>query len=440
MLQKMKDIQAEYNLPGLVIGVLKEGVSTMYPQGHLSDDKITEVTADTAYGIGSISKVFTATLAMSLVNQGKLDLNQPIIEYVPHLPLQDEASRKSVTMHHLLTHRGGFEGDGFIENGDGESALAEWIEGFTALEQVVPAGSIWSYSNTGIGLAGYVLAGVCEMTYEDAMRAYVLDPLTLKRTGFGQKPAFSNSSTGYEFGVDGTREPRAITAAARSANPAGGLVSTVPDLLRFAAFHLGHEEFKESTVISAELRAKMQRPQTEASLVEKSGIGWGLKREGSDTWTVEHGGWFNGFRAQLTLLPDHNAAFAILTTGPKGHEAIEHLQEHVLAQEFDIQPDTTISIYHGDEPAISGTYMQSHLRTAFYQDTGGDTLTMLLKTKWHGDENDDPILCPLQRVSEHEYVVTAGEFVHSRVTYFDRIPGTKTSGVRVLNRICLPVE
>lgn len=434
----MTEIREEYALPGIVTGVLKGDAPTIHVLGHLSDESTTKVTAETVYGIGSISKVFTATLAMSLVTRGKLDLHQPIVEYLPDLPLKDEDSRNTLTMHHLLTHRGGFEGDGFMDNGDDESALAEWVEGFVDLDQITPAGAVWSYSNTGTGLAGHVLASVCGVSYEEAMRTHVLDPLGLSRTGFGQKPAFSNSSTGYEFGADGSREPREISGTARSVNPAGGLVSSVPDLLRFAAFHLGREGFEGDLVVSESLRAEMQRPQADASLVEKWGIGWGLKLEGADTWTVEHGGWFNGFRAQLTLLPEHDAAFAILTTGPKGHEAIEHLQQYVLAEEFGILPDSSESTYTGDEPEITGTFVQSHMRATFVRDTDTGTTTMQLKTKWHGDENDSPLLCPLRRVSSHEYVVTEGEFIRSRVTYFDQIPGTDTPGVRVLNRICLP--
>lgn len=432
------DIQARYSLPGLVIGILRDREPAIHAFGYLSDDKTQPATSDTAYGIGSISKVFTATLAMCLVNQGKLDLHRPVIKYVPDLPLKDPASRETVTMHHLLTHRGGFEGDGFIENGTGETALSEWVETFTELDQVTPAGAVWSYSNTGIGLAGHVLAAICGSSFEDALRQHVLTPLKLYRTGFGQPPAMENSSMGYEFGTDGSREPRAITGSARSANPAGGLVSTVPDLLRFAAFHLGRDEVNADAVLSMDLRAEMQRPQADVSQIEKWGIGWGLKLEGTDTWTVEHGGWFNGFRAQLTLLPEMNAAFAILTTGPKGHEAIEHLQEYILENELNIRQEGERPKYKGDKPDLSGTFVQSHLRATFEANTHDSDVTMLLKTKWHGADSDEPIRCPLKRISEDEYVVTDGEFVRSHVTYIDLIPGTDTPGVRVLNRICLP--
>lgn len=440
MKRSVERILQEYDLPGAVVGVLQPTGTVIQNYGHLDVSGSAPTTIDTAYGIGSISKVFTATLAVKLVALGKLDLDQPIINYMANLPLADRDAREVLTMRHLLTHQSGFEGDGFIENGAGEGALREWVEGFDQMDQVTPPGAAWSYSNTGFGLAGYVLAAICDTTYEDAMREHVLKPLRLDRTGFGQEPAFENSATGYEFGDDGSREARPITGCARSANPAGGLVSTVPDLLRFAAFHLGTTGEPEVLFLPADLRLAMQTPQIEVSQIEKWGIGWGIKREGNDIWTIEHGGWFNGFRAQLILLPEIDSALAILTTGPKGHEAIEHIQAVLLADEFSIQSEDEMEYYSGSDPHFTGTYGQSHIHARFEADPANGDLVLYLKTKWHGDNNDDVMVCPLKRLSKTEYVVSEGEFLRSHITFFEEIPGTGTAGARILNRICLPLD
>lgn len=438
MLNQMSDkilaVMENFGLPGMVIGTLHDGEYETQTFGVKDVNGVDTVVTDTVYGIGSISKVFTATLAMRLVQKGLLDLDRPVVRYVPTLTLTDQDARQSVTMRHLLTHQAGFEGDGFIENGTDENALAEWVGGFTDLQQVTPAGATWSYSNTGFGLAGYVIAQISGWSYEDAMRSEVLAPLGLARTGFGQPPAFENSATGYEFGKDGATELRVISGCARSSNPAGGLVSTAPDLLRFAAAHLGL--LSEVPFLSDDLRRSMQTPQADVSAVEKWGIGWGLKLEGGSEWSVEHGGWFNGFRAQLTLLSSINSALVILTTGPKGHEAIEHVQGMLLEDVFgihEIEPDEASSFAR---PHRTGLYTQSHIRAEFFTDEA-DELTMYLKTKWHGEESSDPVVCPMMRVSDDEYVVSGGEFVRSRVTFVDHIPGSAGSGVRVLNRICL---
>ena len=427
-----------WNLPGMVVGVLRNGDITVETYGVRSRETGEPVLPDTIYGIGSISKVFTATLAMRLVQAGKLDLDQPVIEIMPELALANPEARATVTMRHLLTHTSGFAGDGFLENGNGEEALQEYVNTFGGLDQVSRPGRWWSYNNNALGLAGAVAARVAGTTYETAMRTYVLDPLGLERTGFGQPPVLPNAAAGYEFGADGSPEPRDIGGTARSVNPAGGLLSTVPDLLRFGAYHLGIMADGQDVFLPDDLRLEMQATQATVNGYEAWGIGWGKKLEGGSVWTIEHGGWYNGFRAQLTLIPETNEALAILTTGPHGHAAIEEVQEALLRDAFGV-PDVELKpVPVADEQLdrLVGTYLQSHMHVVIER-AGEGAIRMLLKTKWHGEANDGPLECPLVPVSDHEFVVTEGEFLNSRLVFLLDDAG-EVEAVRVLSRICLP--
>src|SRR5436853_4346191 len=113
----------ETKTPGVAVGLLHDGKEHVAGFGVTSLENPLAVTPDTLFQIGSITKTFTGTAAMQLVEDGKLDLDRPVREYVPDLRLADEDVAAAVTMRHLLTHTGGWEGDFIDDLGAGDDAL-----------------------------------------------------------------------------------------------------------------------------------------------------------------------------------------------------------------------------------------------------------------------------------------------------------------------------
>src|SRR5262245_40101048 len=113
----------ELRVPGVAVGVLHEGEERHEGFGVTSVDNPLEVTPDTRFQIGSISKTFTGSAAMYLVAEGKLDLDRPVREYLPDFELADTDATNRVTMRHLLAHTGGWEGDYFDDTGWGDDAV-----------------------------------------------------------------------------------------------------------------------------------------------------------------------------------------------------------------------------------------------------------------------------------------------------------------------------
>src|SRR3546814_12981458 len=113
------------------------------------------VTDKTMFMIGPNTKVFAATAAMALVEDGLLDLDTPVVEYVPELTFADETATRTVTMRHLLTHTGGFTGDAGLSAGWGEDALGRSVSRLNELRQEFPVGDVFSYSHSGFVLAGH---------------------------------------------------------------------------------------------------------------------------------------------------------------------------------------------------------------------------------------------------------------------------------------------
>ena len=117
--------------------------------GVLNKDTGVEATTDSVFQIGSISKVWTATVVMQLVDEGLLDLDAPISEVLPELRLADPDVTKQVTMRHLLTHTSGIDGDVFTDTGRGDDCIEKYVAQLDEVAQNHPLGATWSYCNSG---------------------------------------------------------------------------------------------------------------------------------------------------------------------------------------------------------------------------------------------------------------------------------------------------
>src|SRR6478736_2647510 len=138
---------AERGVPGAAVAVLKDGEVIDGAAGVLSTATKVEATADSVFQIGSITKVWTATLVMQLVDEGMLDLDAPIRRYLPEFRLQDEGAAASITTRQLLSHQAGFEGDVFTDTGRGDDAIEKYVELIADLPQLFAPGELFSYNN-----------------------------------------------------------------------------------------------------------------------------------------------------------------------------------------------------------------------------------------------------------------------------------------------------
>ncbi len=128
------------------------------------------VTPDTLFQVGSISKTFTATALMMLMEAGKVDLDTPVRAYLPDFQLSDESVAARVTLRHLLTHTGGWLGDYFNDFGFGDDAQAKMLIEIAKLPQLTPLGEVWSYCNTGFNIAGRIIEVITGQSYEAVIK------------------------------------------------------------------------------------------------------------------------------------------------------------------------------------------------------------------------------------------------------------------------------
>src|SRR6185436_4327926 len=170
----------EYHVPGVTLGVLRDGRTTIRGFGVTSAEDPRPVTEDTIFPLASISKTVAATAVMRLVEQGKVDLRAPGRQYLPDFRVQDEAASRDVTMWHLLTHTSGWEGQ--LSGPDsGDETLARFVAGLSTNMQLAPPGAAWSYNNAGFGVAGRVVEVVTGMPFGEAVNDLVFKPIGLTR-------------------------------------------------------------------------------------------------------------------------------------------------------------------------------------------------------------------------------------------------------------------
>jgi CubicO group peptidase (beta-lactamase class C family) len=312
------ELMEKWNVPGVAIGIYDGEDIEFAGFGITNIETGQPVAPETLFQIGSISKIFTATLAMTLVDDGLLDLDLPIVTYVPELALADTAAREQITARQLLTHTAGFYGDRFDDQGIGDDALEKAICALGDLPQQTAPGELYTYCNAGIDLVGRAIENILGQTFESAMKERVFDRLGLERSTYFAAEAIRHSvAVGHEDGGEDGLTVADPWPIPRRSNPAGGVSSNVPELIRFAVMHLRDGAVGEQRVISEESARAMRAVQAKADYIHDRGLAWSIHPIGN-LEVVEHGGATNGFMARLVLIPEKQYAIAVLTNGEYG--------------------------------------------------------------------------------------------------------------------------
>ena len=351
-LAAMKKVQ----VPGAALGVLCGDAEYTAGFGVTSMDNPLPVTPETLFQIGSITKTFVGTAVMRLEEAGKLSLDMPLRTYLPDLRLADEDTATQVTLRHCLTHTGGWLGDYFNDFGDGDDALARMVADMVALPQLTPLGKIWSYNNASFYLAGRVIEVVTGKPFEVALKELVLDPLGLSMTFFFPKDVMTyRFAVGHEVSETAPRVARPW-AIGRASHAAGGLVSCLPDLFRYARFHMGDGATLEGArLLAPETMALMQAPALPAGSNGWIGLPWFIT-DLDGVRIISHGGGTNGQKTRLVIVPAKRFALVMLTNHDRGEEVIGKVVDLALERYLGlvepkpvpiVAPEETLAQYVG---------------------------------------------------------------------------------------------
>lgn len=334
---RLAELCEEHRVPGASLAVLVDGEIHECATGVLHVGTGVEATTDSLFQIGSITKLYTTTLIMQLVAEGRLDLDAPVASVLPGFAVADPVATKTVTTRQLLSHTSGIDGDFFHDTGRGDDCLAVYVAACAALGQNHPPGVTMSYCNSGFSILGRMIEVLTDQVWDVALRERLLTPLGVRSTMTLPEEALRFRAALGHLGEPGEDPvPAPVWNLARSAGPAGTITATAADVVRFARLHMDGGRAPDGTVIlPAEQVAAMREPQVSPPFRRAAHLDWGLGWALFD-WpggrVIGHDGATIGQKAVLRVVPEAGVAVALLANGGVANEVYSRLFTELLTE------------------------------------------------------------------------------------------------------------
>jgi CubicO group peptidase (beta-lactamase class C family) len=316
----VEQVMKDWKVPGLAVAIVKEG-KVVYAKGFGYRDVKRElkVTPDTLFAIGSCSKAFTATALALLVEEGKLDWDKPVIDYLPDFRLYDAYATAHLRPRDLVTHQSGLPRHDLVWYGSPLSRK-EIFDRLRYLEPSRPLHAKYQYNNLMFMSAGVLIERISGNTWEEFVRRRILDPLGMKTSNFSVKDSQKTSdfSLPYQEQKDEVKEIpfRNIDAV----GPAGSINSSVNEMTRWLLLQLSKGKFEVRQIVSEKALAETHTPQIVAggdlkydeSFYASYAMGWGVTSYRGHP-SLSHGGGIDGFTSAVRFLPKDQLGVVVLT-------------------------------------------------------------------------------------------------------------------------------
>lgn len=350
------------DIGGMTISIVKDG-KLLFAKGYgYSDAKAKKPVSPetTLFRPGSVSKLFTWTAVMQLVEQGKLDLNKDVNEYLDFkIP---EAFGKPITLTHVLTHTAGFEEQikDLFTIGGTEPNLGEYLKTHIPA-RVFPPGTTPAYSNYATALAGYIVERASGRSFDDYIEENIFKPLGMNNSTFRQplpEKFAPNMSNGYILASD---EPKPFEMI--NPFPAGSLSSSAVDMSKFMLAHLNNGQLGDAKILQPET-AKLMHSRLFALDDAAQAMAHGFYEESRNgKRIIGHGGDTMWFHSDLHLILDSGIGFFIsYNSQSRGHSSPRQvIWEAFLDRYFPYKsPDEpTIENAAQEAQAVAGNYLTS---------------------------------------------------------------------------------
>lgn len=402
---RLETLRDAHGVPGASLAVLNDGRTSAVAAGILNLETDVEATVDSLFQIGSVTKVWTATLAMQLVDEGALDLDVPVRRYLPDFSVADDEVSRKVTSRHLLNHSSGIDGDHFAETGRGDDALERYVQSCSALRQVHPLGATMSYCNTGYSVLGRVIEVVTGNVWDEVLRERLVEPLGLTHTATLPEDVLRfRAAIGHIQPPGGPLQATPRWGLPRSSGPAGIICSTATDVIAFARLHIDDGRAHDGRQVVSSDSAQAMR---EREVVVPSGgigqspghrgLGWAVSTWGTRT-VLGHDGGTIGQYAFLRVVPDAGVAVALLTNGGNVTALFRDLCGDLLAELADVEmpaePTPPPSRLDFDPAPYLGRYERETVSIDVV-DRGGDMAAVQTITGLGSEMTPEPLELPL---------------------------------------------
>ncbi|MFX1532782.1 MAG: serine hydrolase domain-containing protein [Promethearchaeota archaeon] len=364
----------ERDIPGMAVAVVDdEKILWQQVLGHTSRSKESPLNPDTIFSIQSMSKSFTALGVLMAVQDGLLDLDEPITTYLPDFTVNspyEEHPEKKMTLRLLLAHRAGFTHEAPVgSNFDCRPhTFEEHVLSISDSWLRYPVGYRYSYSNLGIDLAGYILQEKAGMPFWEYIKIKVLEPLgmTSSTLNFEEIKKRTNRAIGHVSPK--SKVPGGIPVDIPMI-PAGAVYTNILDMAKYLRFHINKGRVNGKQILRKELIEEMHSVQF-PEMKQKAGYCLCLAKSlVSDTYFLQHGGGGYGFITSMTMYPELKIGVVTLTNSEESRVSSGRIQQvinplieekfgpaQVFPQEFDETPYTPVNHEDARVKKIIGLY------------------------------------------------------------------------------------
>lgn len=320
--EEIHDLMKEFHAAGLAVGVLENGNLT-YVQGfgHRNVEKSLPVDENTLFGIGSVTKAFTAGVLGVLEEKGKLKLEDSPLSYIPELRFNTEEMNNGIQIHHLLSHSSGV-GQMTAESSCILFVSEERDELIPRIRYWAPAagvGETFIYNNFMYTVAGLVGERITGDTWEENVENLIFQPLGMRGSRIGYEAASKVVNFAYGYSVLEESPQRVLPELLPTRSPGGDIHSSIADMAKWVGLWLNQGRLGTQQLLSAEYVLEATSPQqfmgSESSQElggPSYGYGWmisdfhGFKR-------VEHSGAISGYSSHVVMFPDQQSGIIVLS-------------------------------------------------------------------------------------------------------------------------------
>lgn len=326
----VEKMMKEWEVPGAAIIVVKDGkIAFAKGYGYRDMKKKLKVTPDTLFAIGSCTKAFTATILGILVDEGKLEWDQPIHKYLPSFKLKDKIASQQMTPVDLVTHRSGLPRHDLVWY-NSSAPREELVNRLAFLEPNKSFRSTFQYNNLMFLTAGYLAGKIAGTSWEELVQKKIFDLIGMKESNFSVKDSQKSLNFSLPYSK---RDKKIVEIPFRDISiigPAGSINSSVNEMAKWILLNLNKGKHGDKQVISESNIQKIHTPQmvSNSSLSKYKelfyssyGMGWGINSYRGHL-LISHGGGIDGFISRVSFLPLDNTGIVVLTNSDRGGSAL----------------------------------------------------------------------------------------------------------------------
>lgn len=335
----------DWNVPGLAIAVVVDN-EVIYEDGFGMRDLKNEkpVTPHTLFAIGSSTKAFTTFTLATLVDEGKMDWETPVRNYIPGFRMYDNVATEELTPRDMVTHRSGLPRHDLMWYNRSGWTRKDYIDRLRYLEPSAELRQKFQYNNLMFLTAGYLAGQLTGGTWEKAVQKRILDPLGMTETNFSVEASQKTSDYALPYKEEDDKIQQMNFRNITTLGPAGSINSNIDEMSHWVMVNINNGKYQGEQILNPTLLKDIQTPHmvtggssTRPEISATSyGLGWFINTYRGHQH-VYHGGNIDGFTALVTLFPNDGVGVVVLTN-KNGARFPTILTRHVADRALELEP------------------------------------------------------------------------------------------------------